>query len=251
MAYVQPVDCDELRVILCITFDKRAPPADLDALKTTLMRSEKILHSVETTGSFDFITEVRAADMPSYRKWLEQAAEPLARLAANVETSFVCKRFIRRPEQDCGIWVPSRGALRRIDCSMIDKIEAEGDYVQIHSHGRHWMLHTTLRAMLERVAEKHFVQLSRSLIVRCDFIERLVREGRNCTAELRDGSRVRVARSHLSATRAALRIPAAAPPHNGAETGHATPADGPETRSAMPLPSSSKPADAVDSPTLV
>lgn len=205
MAYVQPVDCDELRVILCITFDKRAAPADVNALKASLINSETILHSVETTGAFDFITELRAPDMPSYRKWLEEAAEPLARLAANVETSFVFKRFIRRAEQDCGIWVPSRGALRRIDCSLIDKIEAEGDYVQIHSHGRQWMLHSTLRSMWDRVRTKGgFAQINRSLIVRCDFIERLIREGRNCIAELHDGSRVRVARSHVWATRAAL-----------------------------------------------
>jgi len=224
LAYVQPVDCDELRVILCITFDKRAPPADLSALKAALINSETILHSVETTGAFDFITEVRAPDMPSYQKWLQQAAEPLARLAANVETSFVCKRFIRRPEQDCGIWVPSRDALRRIECSLIDKIEAEGDYVQIHSRGRDWMLHTTLHAMLDRVHEKGFVQINRSLIVRCGFIDRLVREGRNCIAELHDGTRARVARSHLMATRAALRI-----------------------SSSMPKRSSSKPAQSVSS----
>jgi len=206
LAYVQPVDCDELRVILCITFDKRAPPADLNALKATLINSERILHSVETTGAFDFITEVRASDMPSYQKWLEQAAEPLAKLAANVETSFVCKRFIRRPAQDSCVWVPSRGALRRIECSMIDKIEAEGDYVHIHSRGRQWMLHTTLRAMRERVSAKSFVQINRSLIVRCGFIDRLGRDGRNYTADLHDGSRARIARSHLASTRAALQI---------------------------------------------
>jgi DNA-binding LytR/AlgR family response regulator len=203
---VQPVDCDELRVILCITFDKRAPPADLTALKATLIKSERILHSVETTGAFDFITEVRAPDMPSYQKWLQQAAEPLARLAANVETSFVCKRFIRRPEEDCCVWVPSRGALRRIECSLIDKIQAEGDYIHIHSRGRQWMLHTTLRAMRERVSEKNFVQINRSLIVRCGFIDRLRRDGRNYIADLQDGTRARVARSHLASTRAALRI---------------------------------------------
>ena len=198
-------------MILCITFDKRAAPADLNALKATLINSETILHSVETTGAFDFITEVRAPDMPSYQRWLQQAAEPLARLAAHVETSFVCKRFIRRADQDPGIWVPSRGALRRIDCAMVDKIEAEGDYVQIHSQGGHWMLHTTLRAMLDRVRDRGFVQINRSLIVRCGFVDRLVREGRNCIAELHDGSRARVARSHLAATREALRVTPAIP----------------------------------------
>lgn len=211
MAYVQPVDCDELRAILCITFDKRAAPADLNAFKAALINSERILHSVETTGTYDFITEVRSPDMPSYQKWLQETAEPLARLAANVETSFVCKRFIRRPEQDSGIWVPSRRGLRRVDCTLIDKIEAEGDYMQIHSHGRQWMLHSTLRAMLDRVSDKGFVQINRSLIVRCDFIERLVRERRHCIAELRDGTRARVARSHVAATRAALQITLAIP----------------------------------------
>jgi DNA-binding LytR/AlgR family response regulator len=221
LAYVQPVDCDELRVILCITFDKRAPPADLNALKAALINSEMILHSVETTGAFDFITEVRAPDMPAYQKWVQQAAEPLAKLAANIETSFVCKRFIRRPDQDCGIWVPSRGALRRIDCSQIDKIEAEGDYVQIHSHGHQWLLHTTLHAMLDRLQSKGFVQVNRSSIIRCDAIDGLTRQGRNWVVDLKDGSHVRVARSHVTATRAALRIAPAIPapsPSNSPQT---------------------------------
>jgi DNA-binding LytR/AlgR family response regulator len=75
--------------------------------------------------------------------------------------------------------------------------------------------------MLDRLQSKGFVQVNRSSIIRCDAIDGLTRQGRNWVVDLKDGSHVRVARSHVTATRAALRIAPAIPapsPSNSPQT---------------------------------
>lgn len=205
MTYVHTTSCSELRIVLCIAFDKRASPKDIARLKSGLIESENNLHSVETTGAFDFMIEISAPDMAWYSNWLESAAQPLAELVTRCEASFICKRFIRRPEEETGIWVPCEHGMKRIDCSLIDKISAEGDYVRVHSQGNSWLLHSTLCSVLERLSMHGFIKIHRSIVVRCDFIDHLVHEGRHWVAELHDGSSERVARSHVADTLSGLK----------------------------------------------
>jgi len=205
VTYVHVTSCSELRIVLCIAFDKRASPKDIAEFKIRLIESENSLHSVETTGAFDFMIEITAPDMAWYSSWLDSAAQSLAKLVTHCEASFVCKRFIRRPEEETAIWVPCEHGMKRIDCSLIDKISAEGDYVRVHSNGASWLLHSTLCSVLERLSMHSFVRLHRSIIVRCDFIDHLIREGRHWIAQLHDGSAERVARSHVADTLAGLR----------------------------------------------
>jgi DNA-binding LytR/AlgR family response regulator len=199
-----------LRIVLCIAFDKRASPRAIAEFRSGLIESENNLHSVETTGAFDFMLEITAPDMAWYSNWLASAAQPLAKLVTRCEASFICKRFIRRPEEEMAIWVPCERGMKRIDSSLIDKISAEGDYVRVHSQGKSWLLHSTLCSVLERLSMHSFVRIHRSIVVRCDFIDHLIHEDRHWVAELHDGSRERVARSHIADTLAALK------PHSSA-----------------------------------
>ena len=211
MTYVDTVDSDELRIVLCLQFEQHASPAEVSALKAALIDCPNSLHSVESTGAFDFLVEVAPPDMGWWNKWLKTLAFPLAKLVRRCETSFVCKRFVRRENGERPLWVPTANGLMRIEQSAIDKIVANGDYVQIVSRGQQWLLHGTMYALRGTLRSRHFVQLHRSLIVRRGFIDRLLHAGRQWTARLNDGSCERVARTHvaevLEATRLATVIP--------------------------------------------
>ena len=196
MTYVQSVDCGELRIVLCLEFDSHATPREVSALKTALIESPNTIHSVECTGSFDFLMEIAAPNLGWFNGWLKGLAEPLATLVSRVETSFICRRFIRRPKDDRALWIPCGDGRKRLESSRIDKIVAEGDYARVHSGQDSWLIHVTMHALLEKLSSKRFIQLHRSIIVRRDFIERLVHEGRHWIVRLRDGTLERVAKSH-------------------------------------------------------
>ena len=201
MTYVRSVDCEQLRIVLCFDFDPHAPPGEISALKNSLIDCPNTLHSIETTGDFDFIAEVAPPDLTWYNAWLKTLADPIAKLVRRCSTAYVCKRYIRQPKEEDCLWVQSAGGgLRRIDCALIDKIVAEGDYARVYSRGQSWLMHATMHALHDRLSSRQFVQLHRSVIVRSDFIERLVRDGRHWSARLGDGTYEQVAKSHVTET---------------------------------------------------
>jgi DNA-binding LytR/AlgR family response regulator len=205
------VECDELRIILCLEFDPHATPREVSALKAALIESPNTLHSVECTGAFDFLMELAAPDMAWFNSWLKALAEPLASLVNRSETSFICKRFIRRPKDELALWVPCADGHKRIDSSLVDKVVAEGDYARIHSGPESWLVHATMHGLLERLSSRQFIQLHRSIIVRLGFIDRLAHEGRHLVAWLHDGSGERVAKSHVVETLEMTHWPTKAP----------------------------------------
>jgi hypothetical protein len=211
MTYVDSIDSDDLRIIVCLEFEQHAPPAEVTALKTALIDSPNTLHSIEGTGDFDFLLEVAAPDMAWWNTWLKSMAAPFAELVARCETSFVCKRFIRREQGERALWVPTSSGLMRVDQAAVDKIVANGDYVQIVSNGRRWLLHATMHAIRGMLSSRHFVQLHRSMIVRCGFIERLTHAGRQWIAYLDDGTSERVARTHVAEVLRATHLSTSAP----------------------------------------
>jgi hypothetical protein len=211
MTYVDSVDCDELRIILCLEFEQHASPTEVSALKSAMIDSANTLHSIESTGAFHFVVEVAPPDLAWWNKWLKTLASPFAKLVARCETSFVCKRFIRREKGERPLWVPTANGLMRIEQSAVDKIVANGDYVQVVSNGQQWLLHATMHGLRGMLGSPHFVQLHRSMIVRRGFIDRLSRSGRQWTAELSDGTSERVARTHVAELLEATRLATAEP----------------------------------------
>jgi DNA-binding LytR/AlgR family response regulator len=209
MTAVNSVSSDDLRVIVCISFDHRAAPHEIAACKAAVISCPSVLHSVELSGTFDFMFEATVPDMEAYQLQLRSCAGAVAKFASRYEANFVCNRFVRARQDKRTIWVPSADGVIRIDRSAIDKVSAEGDYVCIHSDGRRWMLHGTMADMLVKLGDD-FVKVHRSMIIRADFIERLRHEGRLWTAKLKDGSAERIAKSHVVNVTAKLRTNLAA-----------------------------------------
>jgi hypothetical protein len=190
----------ELRILLCIEFDRRATPAAVASLKSVLVDSPNCIHSIDVTGAFDLIAEFSAPGIGWYKSWLAGLAEPFARVVNRYEANFVFGRAVRRTMDEEAVWVPENGGFKRIDSALIDKVTAEGDYVRIHSRGESWMLHDTMKSVSRRLPPSDFIRSHRSTIVRFRFIRRVARELGHWVAHLADGTSEPVARSHVVET---------------------------------------------------
>ena len=197
---------DKLHVIVCIEFDPRGPAHEIDAFKRYLIECADISYSAELMGAYDFMFEVVVDDLEAYNDRLKEIAAPLTKLVIRHDTNFVCKSFDRSIENDCSIWVPCNNGMERLDSSRIDKVTAEGDYVRIYSLGASWLIHATMRSIRNRLGTRSFVQVHRSLLVRCDFISKMIRENRRWIVLMKDGTSQQVPKGHLDEVKAALQV---------------------------------------------
>ncbi len=100
-------------------------------------------------------------------------------------------------------WVPHRSELLRIAATDVDRIDAERDYVRLHVGERSYLLLQTVSGLEERLDPALFLRVHRSAIVRRDRIRRLRHDGLGVwSAELADGSAVRIGRTYLSRVKA-------------------------------------------------
>jgi two-component system response regulator AlgR len=105
----------------------------------------------------------------------------------------------------CEFWLPYRGEIMRITADDIDWIEAERDYMRLHTVARSYLLHTTITQLEARLDPDRFLRLHRSTIVRRDAIAGLRRSPTgNWLALLTDGTPLSIGRSYLDAVRALI-----------------------------------------------
>ena len=190
---------DGLRVLLCFTFDHRANPSEVTKFKSRLIERESILHSVEVSGTFDFICEERLPSIRAYHRRHTELADDLARLVERFEACFVCRRFIRDEDDRVdALWVSCRDAKHRVPVDSIDIVRSEGDYVRLHC-GKDEFLHDSTMAALEEILDaERFVRLHRSMIVRLDRISSLIHKDHSWAVRLLDGTEQRIAKSRLA-----------------------------------------------------
>lgn len=205
MTLVEVAPSDEMRVILCLKFDRRAPYDAVSKLKQELLDCACVVHSVESSGAFDFMIEAALRDFAAYHAWLDDFAGGLATLVERQEASFVCRRFQRPHDRDHAVWVPCRDGRRRVETATIDLVRAEGDYVRLQCGDQDWLLHDTMHHMRELLDADHFLTLHRSTIVHANFIKRLVHRRHYWVAILDNGTEQRIAKSHVVDVLAALR----------------------------------------------
>lgn len=220
MALIEAAPSDEMRVILCLKFDRRAPFDAVAKFKQNLLDCACVVHSVESSGAFDLMIEAGLPDFVAYHALLDDFAIELATLIERQEASFVCRRFLRTAERDQAVWVPCRDGRRRIDCAAIDLVRAEGDYVRLHCGEQSWLLHDTMHHMRELLDPETFLTLHRSTIVNADFIKRLAHRRNHWVAILGDKTEQRIAKSHVVEILAALRTDSSTHEADPAISGH-------------------------------
>lgn len=211
MTTVKAAPPDGIRVLACLSFAPRAPFDQVAALKNEIIACEHVLHSVEVAGAFDLMFEIRCQDLEAYQAMLDDFAGRYRHLVERYEANFVCRRFIQKNEpKPRWFWVPCPSGKQRIDHILIDKITAEGDYVRLHSGSNTWLLHSTMKKVFEQLDPDRFLQISRSLIVRTDFISHLLHDSRSWQIRLSDGSEHRVSQSHCSEVISAVKMESSA-----------------------------------------
>jgi two-component system response regulator AlgR len=100
-------------------------------------------------------------------------------------------------------WVPHRSELLRIAAGDVDRIDAERDYVRLHVGDRSYLLLQTVSGLEERLDPAMFIRLHRSSILRRDRIVGLRHDGLGVwSAELTDGTAMRIGRTYLSRAKA-------------------------------------------------
>ena len=173
---------------------------------------------MEVSGTFDMIVQGRISTLAAYTEQMDCIRPQLAHFVTRIETNFVAKKIERHCETEKFMWLPCVAGRKRIEVGMIDKVVAEGDYMRLYVHDWHCLLHSTIRALKERL-DARFIQLHRSSIVRIDFIDRLTHHDRRWIARLRDGSQQAVAKSHLLAVLALMAHDSSKDEHQPAKRG--------------------------------
>jgi two-component system LytT family response regulator len=106
------------------------------------------------------------------------------------------------------IAVEMRGQVRVVPVERIDYVEADGPYAVLHAAGERFVIRERMQALEERLDPAAFVRIHRSAIVRLDRVEALlVAPGGDYAARLRDGTRLKVARSRRDALAERLGLP--------------------------------------------
>lgn len=100
-------------------------------------------------------------------------------------------------------WVPHRSELLRIAATDVDRIDAERDYVRLHVGEVSYLLLHTVSGLEARLDPALFIRLHRSCILRRDRIRGLCHDGLGSwSAELADGSQIRIGRTYLAKAKA-------------------------------------------------
>lgn len=100
------------------------------------------------------------------------------------------------------ILIKDRGRVVILNESDVDWVEAEGDYVRVHTGGRGHLLRETMAAMEERLDPASFARIHRSAIVNVSRIRQLKpHANREYTVVLRDGTKLRLSRGYRDALR--------------------------------------------------
>lgn len=101
--------------------------------------------------------------------------------------------------------IKAAGRIYFLDTSEIDWIEAEGNYVSVHSGKKSHLLRETISSLESQLDPKQFVRIHRSSIVRLDFIQELQPWFHGeYRVILQDGTQLTLSRNHRDKLQEAL-----------------------------------------------
>lgn len=123
------------------------------------------------SGALDFLSKpVRLARLEKTidraRRALEQR-EALRRLGELSEQLEALRRT-SRPEEEGSLWIHRGGEMVRLDVASLDWLEAEGEYVRLHSAGRSYLFRGSISGLTERLGPSGFVRIHRSAAINRD-----------------------------------------------------------------------------------
>jgi DNA-binding LytR/AlgR family response regulator len=113
-----------------------------------------------------------------------------------------------RNAHDDGIWVPTRSGSVFVPTETIDWIEAQRDYVMLHTATRSHIIRMSMRALEEKLDPDQLVRVHRSAFARPGNVVEVQRMGKTINAlVLRDGAIVQVGPNYSKAVAERLNLP--------------------------------------------
>ncbi len=98
------------------------------------------------------------------------------------------------------IAVTSRGQMRIVPVEEIRYVTADGSYLELHTADDTHLVRERMKTLADRLDPDHFFRIHRSVIVRLDRIEALLRQsGGRYAVRLKDGTRLPLSRSRREA----------------------------------------------------
>ena len=96
------------------------------------------------------------------------------------------------------IAVEMKGQVRVVPVGDIEYITASGPYAEIHTHERGYIIRERMQALEERLDPARFLRIHRSVIVRLDLIDALLRGGGgDYSVRLKNGVKLKVSRTRV------------------------------------------------------
>lgn len=113
----------------------------------------------------------------------------------------------REPAREDGLWVPTRAGAVFVPVETIDWIEAQRDYVMLHTATRSHILRISMRALEDKLDSAQLMRVHRSAFARPANVVEVQRLGRTINAlVLRDGAIVQVGPNYSRAVAERLKV---------------------------------------------
>ena len=177
---------DRPEIVFVTAFEQYAPDAfEVEAADYLLkpVRFDRLWQAVERARRRKYL---RA--MAGRAEALEQAEAP-------------------RAAHDDGIWVPTRNGSVFVPTETIDWIEAQRDYVMLHTATRSHIIRMSMRALEEKLDPNQLVRVHRSAFARPGNVVEVQRMGKTINAlVLRDGAIVQVGPNYSKAVAERLKL---------------------------------------------
>ena len=174
--------------------DRKASPGTVPAIVFVTAHDDFAVEAFDL-DAVDYLLKPATAERLA--RAVERAAERLRSRAGDADRSAPPGRWLEE------MWVPHRSELVRVSMDEVDRIDAERDYVRLHLPDRSYLLLQTIAGLEERLDPDRFIRIHRSTILRKAAIAGLRHDGLGVwSAELADGTVLRIGRTYLSRVKA-------------------------------------------------
>jgi DNA-binding LytR/AlgR family response regulator len=150
---------------------------------------------------------IEALERARVRRELRGAHARVQELREIIDNLRTDRRGDSQKKYETELWIREGDARVRVPVEMIERLEADGDYVRLHVGQRVRLMRARLGDLAERLDPAKFVRVHRSEIVRHDLIAAIRRhESGRTFAVLSGGREVPVSRRYVSRVAHALRF---------------------------------------------
>jgi DNA-binding LytR/AlgR family response regulator len=114
---------------------------------------------------------------------------------------------IEQAHGEPAIWLRDKDGHVRVPRASIEYVQADRDYVHVHTRGRKYLVRETLHAFLEQLQSADFVQVHRSYVVNVGYVERLSKRISGSTViQTTSGASIPVGRNYAASIRGLLTV---------------------------------------------